>query len=160
MRVVLGPGASGGPERLSAHVAGLRRRGVEAEAIALPRGRAERAALVFMDQAGPDVVIGGQSFGGRSASLAAVERECRGLLLLSFPLSGRGVERTAHFPRITCPVLMLQGERDRLSPIDQIREYAKLLPDVRLVTFPGAGHTLKEALEPALDEAAAFLKSL
>jgi uncharacterized protein len=126
----------------------------------LPRGRAERAAAVFMGLAGADLVIGGQSFGGRSASLAAAERECRGLLLFSFPLSGKGPERTAHFPRITCPVLMLQGERDQLSPIDQIREYAKLLPNVRLVTFPGAGHTLKEALEPALDEAAAFVHSL
>jgi predicted alpha/beta-hydrolase family hydrolase len=163
MRVVLGPGAMARADSLAGHVAGLRARGVAAEAIDLPTGRAERAAPVFAALAAPGVVAGGHSFGGRAASLAAAEPgvELAGLLVFSFPLSGRADERTAHFPRIRCPVLVLNGEADELSPFDVLREKVALLPDGRLVGFPGQGHTLdRGALEEALDIAARFVSSL
>jgi predicted alpha/beta-hydrolase family hydrolase len=158
--VVLGPGAMAGPESLAHHLLGLRARGVEAEAVALPGGRAERAAPVFERLAGSRVVAGGHSFGGRAASLAAAESTFAGLLLFSFPLSGRGAQRTAHFPRIRCPVLVLNGEADGLSPVDELRALIGLLPMGRLVTYRGAGHGLGGALEQALDEAAAFVHGL
>ena len=84
LRVVLGPGAMGSPADMAPFVAGLRARGVPAEAVALPRGRAERAAPVFAALAGPEVVAGGHSFGGRAASLAAAADGVRfaGLLVL------------------------------------------------------------------------------
>ena len=159
MRVVLGPGAFGDAASLSRHVAGLRARGVEAEAIDLPRGRAERAALVFVELAGPDVVIGGHSFGGRAASLAAAVPGVRaaGLLCFAFPLAGHADERTAHFPRVRCPALLVSGERDELSPFDELRERAALLPAGRLVGLPGAGHDMGSALDRALDIAAGFV---
>jgi predicted alpha/beta-hydrolase family hydrolase len=163
MRVVLGPGAMARADSLARHVAGLRARGVAAEAIDLPTGRAERAAPAFAALAGPDVVAGGHSFGGRAATLAAAEPdvEFAGLLLFGFPLSGRADERTAHFPRIRCPVLVLNGEADELSPIAVVREKVALLPDGRLVSFPGQGHALdRTALEEALDIAARFVSSL
>ena len=162
MRVVLGPGAFGDAASLARHVAGLRGRGVDAVAVALPRGRAELAAPVFVALAGPDVVIGGQSFGGRAASLSAAEpgRGVAGLLGFSFPLAGRAEERTAHFPRVRCPALLLSGERDELSPIEVLRERAALLPDGRLVGLPGAGHDLGTALDRALDIAADFVRHL
>jgi uncharacterized protein len=160
VRVVLGPGAMAGPGSMAAHVRGLRARGVEAEAIALPPGRAEGAAPVFAKLAGLDVVVGGHSFGGRAASLAAAEATFAGLLMFGFPLSGRGEERTAHFPRIACPVLILNGEADELSPIDEVRRWARRLPHGRLVTYPRANHRLRGALEAALDEAAAFVRGL
>jgi uncharacterized protein len=158
--VVLGPGAFGHPSSLARHLEGLRARGVVAEAVALPRGRAERAASVFHQLAGPEVVAGGHSFGGRSASLAAAEATFAGLVLFGFPLAGRAVERTAHFPRIACPVLILNGEADELSPVDVLRERATLLPRGRLITFPRANHRLDGALDRALDEAAAFILGL
>jgi predicted alpha/beta-hydrolase family hydrolase len=160
VRVVLGPGAMAGPESLGRHLRGLRARGVEAEAVALPRGRAERAAPVFAELAGPDVIAGGHSFGGRAASLAAAETTFAGLLMFGFPLSGRGEERTAHFPRVTCPVLILNGEADELTPVDELRERVRLLPNARLITYPGADHRLNGALDRALDEAAAFVHGL
>lgn len=159
-RVVLGPGAFGNPASLARHVAGLRARGVAASAIALPRGRAERAAEVFRRLAGSDVVAGGHSFGGRAASLAAAEERFAGLVLFGFPLAGRAEERTAHFPRITCPVLLLSGERDELSPLPELRRRAALLPNGRLRTFRGADHRLRGALDEALDEAATFVHAL
>jgi predicted alpha/beta-hydrolase family hydrolase len=163
MRVVLGPGAMAMADSMAAHVAGLRARGVDARAIDLPRGRAERAAPLFAALAGPDVVAGGHSFGGRAASLAAAEPhvEFAGLLLFGFPLSGRADERTAHFPRIRCPVLVLNGEGDELSPIGALREKVALMPHGRLVAFRRQGHALRgAALEEALDIAARFVSSL
>jgi len=157
---VLGPGAAADASSLARHVDGLRARGVAAEALDLPRGRADRAAAVFVALAGPDVVAGGHSFGGRAASLAAAEAEFAGLVLFGFPLAGRAEERTAHFPRIRCPVLVLNGERDELSPFPVLRERVALLANARLVGFPGADHRLKGSLDRALDEAAAFVHTL
>lgn len=145
---------------MARHVRGLRLRGVDAEAIALPRGRAERAAMVFRQLAAPDLVAGGHSYGGRAASLAAADATFAGLVLFGFPLAGRAMERTAHFPRVTCPVLVLNGEKDELSPVEVIRERVALLPRGRLVTFAHANHRLDGVLEEALDHAAEFVLSL
>jgi predicted alpha/beta-hydrolase family hydrolase len=157
---VLGPGALGSAASLRGHVDGLRARGIAAEAVELPRGRAERAAPVFAALAGPDVVAGGHSFGGRAATLAAAEAEFAGLVVFGFPLAGRAAERTAHFPRIRCPVLVLNGEADELSPVAVLRELVALLPRGRLVTYPGADHQLNGVLDAALDAAADFVHKL
>jgi predicted alpha/beta-hydrolase family hydrolase len=162
VRVVLGPGAFGTPTDLAPYVKGLLARGLAAEAIPLPRGRAERAAPAFAAIAAPDVVAGGHSFGGRAASLAAAGGAAfAGLLLFGFPLAGDAARRTAHFGRIECPVLVLNGEADRLSPVAQLRRSLGGLAHVRLVTLPGAGHRLRgAALERALDLAAEFVAGL
>lgn len=149
-----------GPESMARHVRGLRERGIEARAIALPRGRAERAAETFRELASPGVVAGGHSFGGRAASLAAVEAPFAGLVLFGFPLAGKGEERTRHLPAIRCPVLILQGEADDLSPIEEVRRLVARAPRIRLVTFPRAPHNLGASLPSALDEAAAFVHAL
>jgi predicted alpha/beta-hydrolase family hydrolase len=141
---------------MAAYVEGLRRRGLQAEALGLPRGPASRAAAAFVAVAGRDVIAGGHSFGGRAASLAAVEAEFAGLVLFSFPLAGQAAPRTAHFPQLRLPVLMLSGDRDELAPAAELRSCARRLPNGRLVLYPGAGHGLAGALEEALDEAAAF----
>jgi uncharacterized protein len=65
----------------------------------------------------PDqVVLGGRSLGGRAASMAIAEGQAaRGLLLLSYPLHPPGKPdrlRVEHFGRISCPVLLIQGNRD------------------------------------------------
>lgn len=159
MKVVLGPGASGGVAGLRGHVEGLRRRGVEATAIELPRGRAERAVPRFFEYG--DAIIGGHSFGGRVASLAAAERAYPGLLLFSFPISGKPEERSAHFPTIKCPVLMLSGDADPMSPASDLQGAVKKLPQGRLVLLPGGRHILGPGqLEAALDLAAEFVHSL
>lgn len=148
------------PDSMARHVAGLQARGIDTRAIALPRGRAERAAETFRGLASPDVVAGGHSFGGRAASLAAVEAAFAGLVLFGFPLAGKGEERTRHLDRIQCPVLILQGESDALSPIDELRRLLTRAPAIRLVTFPRAPHNLGASLPSALDHAAAFIHEL
>lgn len=143
------------------HVEGLKARGVSARAVDLPRGTAERAMPVFAGELDrePDAVIGGQSFGGRVASLVAAERAVSGLVLLSYPLHRPGHPdelRTRHLPRITCPVLLLSGESDPFARIDLLRAAVALLPDAELVTYPRLGHGLIPVLDDVLDRIAAF----
>lgn len=168
MRVVLGPGASKGAAGMRPHVDGLRSRGFEAEAIELPRGAAERAVPVFRRaiELDADVVPGGHSFGGRVASLVASQGvPVRGLLLLSYPLHAPGrpegwKERTSHWPRIECPVLLISGDRDQFARIDLLRQAVEQLPDHELRVLAGAGHGFRAELNEALDLAAEWLRTL
>ncbi|MGH2428639.1 MAG: hypothetical protein ACRDGV_07085, partial [Candidatus Limnocylindria bacterium] len=47
MLILLAPGASGSVEALRPQVDGLEQRGLEAHAVGLPRGKAERAIPVY-----------------------------------------------------------------------------------------------------------------
>lgn len=147
-------------------VAGLRRRGVDAVAIDLPRRKAEDAIPSFhlAVPSAPDVAVGGHSYGGRVASLAAAEPDAPylALVLFSYPLHPPGSpERTAarvsHWPAIRCPVLLLSGESDPFAGIELLRTSVGLLERAELVTYPRLGHTLKPVLEDVLDRSAAFL---
>lgn len=169
LRIYIGHGASGNAASMAPHVAGLRRRGFDATAIDLPVRRAEDAIPVFHSIVpnDRDVVPGGQSYGGRVASLAAAEPDAvyAGLVCFSFPLhrpggAGTWEERAAHLPRIRCPVLLLSGEADPMAKLDLLREAARRIPRAELVTYPRLGHTLKPVLEDVLDRVAAFLAAL
>ena len=174
IRFYVGHGASGSAASMAGHVRGLIARGVDARAIDLPLRKAEAAvpafrAIVPDGPAAPGadgraIAVGGQSYGGRVASLAAAESDTAyaALVLFSFPLHppgapAKGAERTAHFPAIRCPVLFLSGESDPFARLDLLRDRIALLADAELVTYPRLGHTLKPVLEDALDRAAAFL---
>jgi hypothetical protein len=145
------------------YVEGLRRRGLEAAAVQLPRGSAERAMPAYLQQSGfgPEIAIGGQSFGGRVASMLATEHPFRALLLFSYPLHRPGFPdqlRTGHWPDIRCPVLLFSGESDPFATVALLRREVAKLSDHTLVTYPRAGHGLKGAdLEDALERVARFL---
>ena len=150
-------------------VDGLRRRGFDAAAIDLPKRKAEEALPAFhrIVPNTADVAVGGHSFGGRVASLAAAEpgAEYAALVLFSFPLHppgspDRAAARTAHFRAIRCPVLFLSGESDPFARIALLREAATSIPQAEMVTYPRLGHTLKPVLDDALDRAAAFLREV
>jgi hypothetical protein len=150
-------------------VEGLRARGIEATAIDLPKRKAEDAVPAFHEvvPSAADVVVGGHSYGGRVASLAAAEPEApyAGLVLFSYPLHPPGApERTdariAHWPEIRCPVLLLSGESDPFARIELLRATVGRLRQAELITYPRLGHGLKPVLDDALDRVAAFLKGL
>jgi predicted alpha/beta-hydrolase family hydrolase len=150
-------------------VSGLRARGVDAAAIDLPKRKAEEAVPAFhlVVPSTPDVAVGGHSYGGRVASLAAAEPEApyAGLVLFSYPLHPPGApERTdariSHWPAIACPVLLLSGEADPFARIALLRAAIKRLPNAELVTYPRLGHTLKPVLDDVLDRTARFLQGL
>ncbi len=149
-------------------VDGLRDRGLEAVALSLPKRKAEDALPAFYDQVPdePGVVVGGHSYGGRVASLAAAERRRTfdGLVCFSYPLHRPGAPdldvRSAHWPRIACPALLLSGESDPFARIDLLRQAIPSLPHGTLVTYPRLGHTLRPVLDDVLDRVAAFVRSL
>ena len=169
LRCFLGHGASGDASSMAPFVTGLRARGVDAAAIDLPRRRAEDAIPAFHAavprEAG--VVVGGHSYGGRVASLAAAEPGApyAALILFSYPLHPPGAPekaeaRVAHWPTIRCPVLLLSGESDPFARIELLRSLVPTLPHAELVTYPRLGHGLKPVLDDALDRATAFLEKV
>ncbi len=169
MRIVLAPGASGNATSLQRRIDGIRARGLDADAIDIPRRRAEDAIESYLVASGEgaDVVIGGQSYGGRVASLLAAEatHTFAGLILLSYPFHRPGAPewepRTSHWLSIRCPVLMLSGERDPFARIDLLRHaVAERLPHAELVTYPRLGHTIEPVLDDALDRVASFASAL
>jgi hypothetical protein len=164
--IYLGHGASGNAASMRPYVVGLARRGIEAAAVDLPVRTAEDVVSIWTSTVpdGPGIAVGGQSYGGRVASLAAADPERRydALVLFSYPLQPPGRPdkadaRVAHWPAISCPVLLLSGEADPMAPIARLREAVKLLPNGRLISFARLGHTLKPVFDEALDLAAAFL---
>jgi len=59
---------------------------------------------------------------------------------------------------IKAPVLLLWGEKDMLIPFSNAADYAKNVPDIRLVSFPELGHVPhEEAPELSLTPLRAFL---
>ncbi|HEY0826392.1 MAG TPA: alpha/beta fold hydrolase [Ramlibacter sp.] len=47
-----------------------------------------------------------------------------------------------HLPRLQCPVLVMCGEADLLTPPERSREIAALVPHAKLVLVPRCGHML------------------
>jgi uncharacterized protein len=93
------------------------------------------------------VFLGGQSYGGRQASmLVSDEALADGLLLLSYPLhapSRRDQPRTQHLPKIRVPALFVHGTKDPFGSIEEIESARKLIPSrTELVVVEGAGHDL------------------
>jgi predicted alpha/beta-hydrolase family hydrolase len=164
--VTLAHGASGNAASMKRHVDGLIARGLVARAIQLPVGKAEKAVDIYRAQVPelPEAVIGGQSYGGRVASLLSVDAKPRGLVLLSYPLHrpghADGELRDEHWPTIGCPVLLLSGEADPFARIDLLRKSVKKLEHAELVTYPRLGHGLAPVLEDALDRIARFVMAL
>jgi predicted alpha/beta-hydrolase family hydrolase len=93
------------------------------------------------------IFIGGQSYGGRQASmLIAEEQLAAGLLLLSYPLhapSRPDQPRTQHLPNIHVPTMFVHGTRDPFGTIEEIEAARKLIPaKTLLLPVEGAGHDL------------------
>jgi uncharacterized protein len=177
IRVYLGHGASGTAVSMKPWVDGLRERGIEAHALELPKRKAEDTVAPYEAQVPdePGAVVGGHSFGGRVASLAvagvrvagAAERThaYAGLVCLSYPLHAPGRQeaadaRTAHWPKIEVPALLLSGTSDPFANIDLLEAAMRRLPDGQLVTYPKLGHGLLPVRDDVLDRIAAFVGGL
>ena len=91
------------------------------------------------------IFIGGRSMGGRIAThLAAAGAAVDGLVLLGYPLHPAGRperERSAHLQAIPCPMLFVQGSRDRLCDLDRLRQLIAILePRARLHVIEEGDH--------------------
>jgi predicted alpha/beta-hydrolase family hydrolase len=109
------------------------------------------------------VFLGGQSYGGRQASMLAADEPglTDGLLLLSYPLHppGRAQElRTDHFSRLRTPALFAHGSLDPFGSLVEI-ETARpaIAAPTAVIAIDGAGHGLgrgTRAPRPAPDTVA------
>lgn len=117
-----------------------------------------RAVAAMSELFSGRLFLGGQSYGGRQASMLLSEtpvaetpvaeqpKPVDGLLLLSYPLHPPAhpeKPRTQHLPKIEVPVMFVSGARDPFGTIDEIESARKLIPaKTLLVPVEGAGHDL------------------
>jgi predicted alpha/beta-hydrolase family hydrolase len=102
------------------------------------------------------LVIGGKSMGGRIASQVAADacekkeplaKQISGLVFLGYPLHPPGNPaklRVEHLPSITMPMLFVQGTRDSLGTVDEIKPIVKKLKlPATIYTIEGGDHSFK-----------------
>jgi len=148
------------------YIDALRKEGIDAHALRLPKGSAERAMAPLREQVGEhlgEAVIGGHSFGGRVASMVAAQSAPAGLVLLSYPLHRPGhpeTVKTEHWGEIACPVLLLSGDRDQFARIDLLQEAVEGLARAELHVYPGLRHGLTAVARDVATRVAGFVRSL
>jgi uncharacterized protein len=108
----------------------------------------KNAAAVIRKIVPGRIFIGGQSYGGRQASMLCADEPglVNGLLLLSYPLHAPGRPdqlRTQHLPKLEMPVLVVQGTKDPFGSIEEIKSALQLIPGkTALLPVEGEGHDL------------------
>jgi predicted alpha/beta-hydrolase family hydrolase len=111
------------------------------------RAGLKNAIAAIKKQFSGRICVGGQSYGGRQASMLIAEGKLAdGLLLLSYPLhapSRPDQPRTQHLPDIHVPTIFVHGTRDPFGTIEEIEAARKLIPaKTLLLPVEAAGHDL------------------
>lgn len=113
-----------------------------------------RALEVLKRQTTGRIFAGGHSYGGRQASMLIAEQPelAEGVLLLSYPLHPPrkpDQPRTAHFPKLSGPVLFVHGARDPFATLEEMKSALNLIPGRHsLLAIEGAGHELLPKTNP------------
>jgi predicted alpha/beta-hydrolase family hydrolase len=109
-----------------------------------------RTAVTAMRGLAPGaVMLGGQSYGGRQATLLAADETglVEGLLLFSYPLHPPGKPerlRSEHFPLLSVPCVFVQGSADPFGSIAEVQSAIAAIPArTRLIPVERAGHDLR-----------------
>jgi predicted alpha/beta-hydrolase family hydrolase len=98
------------------------------------------------------IILGGQSYGGRQATMLAADKPelAAALLLFSYPLHPPGKPdrpRTEHFPRLRVPAVFVHGTSDPFGSPQELRSAVALIPArTEIIPIVGAGHDLKRGL--------------
>jgi predicted alpha/beta-hydrolase family hydrolase len=104
--------------------AGQRRPDPPALLEATVRGAVRKAAEL---SPGLPLLAGGKSMGGRMTSQAQAKEALpgvRGIAFVGFPLhpaGETGTARASHLAQVSLPMLFIQGTRDKLAPLDELR---------------------------------------
>jgi hypothetical protein len=120
------------------------------------------AVAAMRDLVSGPVILGGQSYGGRQATMLAADEPAvaAALLLFSYPLHPPGRPdrlRTEHFPRLRAPAVFVQGAADPFGSIVELRSARSLIPaPTKLIAIEGAGHDLKRGRFDLAPVVAAF----
>ncbi|HWB52103.1 MAG TPA: alpha/beta fold hydrolase [Stellaceae bacterium] len=116
---------------------------------AADRAGLRRAVAALRAQGPRKIILGGQSYGGRQATMLAADdpRLTDGLLLLSYPLHPPGRPdrlRTEHFPRLETPCVFVSGTADPFGSPAELRDAISLIPALtEMIAIEGAGHDLR-----------------
>lgn len=109
-----------------------------------------RSAVLALREAAPGpILLGGQSYGGRQASMLVADEPnlAAALLLLSYPLHPPGKPaqlRTQHFPRLSVPAIFVQGTADPFGSIAELESAITTIPAPhRILPVENAGHDLR-----------------
>jgi len=112
------------------------------------RAGLKRAAELMRARVQGRIFLGGQSYGGRQATMLAADEPnlVDGLLLTSYPLHPPGKPekvRTEHFPRLQTPALFVEGSRDPFASLEEMEAALKLIPArTSMLRIDGGGHDL------------------
>jgi len=107
-----------------------------------------RAVGAIREFAPGRIFMGGQSYGGRQATMLAAEDASLtdGLLVLSYPLHPPGKPtqlRISHLPKIRVPSLFASGSKDPFGSPAEIESALRLITaPVSFLLIEGAGHDL------------------
>lgn len=108
----------------------------------------KNAVAAMRKLVGGRVFLGGQSYGGRQATMLCAQDSglVDGLLLTSYPLHPPGKPnqlRVQHFPDISTPALFVSGTRDPFGSIEELERALRLIPaKTKLLPAEGVGHDL------------------
>jgi predicted alpha/beta-hydrolase family hydrolase len=89
--------------------------------------------------------IGGKSMGGRMATILATQRDFAGVVVFGYPFHALGKSekvRVDHFPELTSPVLICQGERDAMGSALDVAQY-RLAANMNIEWYADGDHDLK-----------------
>ena len=107
------------------------------------------AAAMARSLAPGALFVGGQSYGGRQASMLAADEPAlaAALLLTSYPLHPPGKPaqlRTAHFPKLRTRSVFVHGTADPFATSEELAAAVALIrAPTKVVSVEGAGHDLK-----------------
>jgi len=116
---------------------------------AADRAGLREAVAALRERVSGPVFLGGQSYGGRQATLLLADEPgvANALLLFSYPLHPPGKPerlRSEHFPRLRVPALFVQGTVDPFGSIDELRAAIAAIPSpTRIIAIDKAGHDLR-----------------
>jgi hypothetical protein len=116
---------------------------------AADRAGLREAVAALRDRLPGPIMLGGQSYGGRQATILAADEPgiVAALLLFSYPLHPPGKPerlRTEHFPRLRVPALFVQGTADPFGTLAELRQAVTAIPaPTRVMPIDGAGHDLR-----------------
>jgi len=145
---------------LAAHpTAFSRKKPVEPFAQELAELRAARDRI--LSESVDRVVLIGRSFGGRMCARLAAHEPPVALVLLGHPIAPEGRPRPddeAALAAVSCPTLVVQGDRDRLGPLEVLQRIARSNGNVEIYVLKGAGHNFGPRQAEGLAYAATWIR--
>ena len=124
------------------------------------------AAVKHKKLSGNRLIIGGKSMGGRIASQVAAQNgeHIDGLVFLGYPLHPPGRPeklRSEYLPKISAPILFVQGARDAFGTKEEIAAIIKKLKlPATLHPIEGGDHSLKVPKTAAISQEDVYTEAM